>query len=117
MLWRKLSFLLFLATNVVYGSHLRTSIDMNKNVIGPRKLQNQDKIIKGINWFGFETEYKDLMCTWAHSIDWHLHKIKEVGFNYIRLPFSLEFVQEGNWSQMDEFFEKSNLGRETERRL
>lgn len=107
MFWKKLSFLLFLATNVVYGSHLRTSINMNENVIESRKLQNQDKIIKGINWFGFETEYKDLMCTWAHSIDWHLHKIKEVGFNYIRLPFSLEFVQEGNWSQMDEFFEKS----------
>jgi len=27
--------------------------------------------------------------------------IIEVGFNYIRLPFSLEFVQEGNWSQME----------------
>lgn len=107
MFWKKLSFLLFLATNVVYGSHLRTSIDMKKNVMEQRKLQNEDKIIKGINWFGFETEYKDLMCTWAHSIDWHLHKIKEVGFNYIRLPFSLEFVQEGNWSQMDEFFKKS----------
>lgn len=64
-------------------------------------------IIKGINWFGFETEYKNLMCTWKHDIEWNLKRMKEFGFNYIRLPFSMEFVRDANWEQMDIFFEKS----------
>ena len=34
-----------------------------------------------------------------------LKKMKEIGFNYIRLPFSEEFVKEGNWESMDLFFE------------
>lgn len=101
MLWKKLSFLMLLASNAVLGSHLRTDIKLD-NIV-----EQENKIIKGINWFGFETEYKNLMCTWSHDIEWHLKKIKNVGFNYIRLPFSLEYVEEGNWKYMDEFFEKS----------
>lgn len=64
-------------------------------------------IIRGINWFGYETEYKNLMCTWSHDIDWHLEKMKKVGFNYIRLPFSVEFVKDGVWDSMDDFFQKA----------
>ena len=37
-----------------------------------------------------------------------LKKIKELDFNYIRLPFSLEFVNDANWQEMDDFFEISN---------
>ena len=104
MLWKKISFLLLLASNAVLGSHLRTHVKLD-NVV--EQEINENKIIKGINWFGFETEYKNLMCTWSHDIEWHLKKIKNVGFNYIRVPFSLEYVKEGNWKYMDEFFEKS----------
>lgn len=104
MLWKKLSFLMLLASNAVLGSHLRTDIKLD-NIVQQETVEN--KVIKGINWFGFETEYKNLMCTWSHDIEWHLKKIKNVGFNYIRLPFSLEYVEEGNWKYMDEFFEKS----------
>lgn len=104
MLWKKISFLLLLASNVVLGSHLRTHVKLDN--VAEQEI-NENKIIKGINWFGFETEYKNLMCTWSHDIEWHLKKIKSVGFNYIRVPFSLEYVKEGNWKYMDEFFEKS----------
>lgn len=70
----------------------------------PPKNTNDD-IIKGLNWFGYETQLYDLMCTWAHDIEWHLNKIDELGFNYIRLPFSVEFVLNNkNWDSMDEFF-------------
>ena len=74
----------------------------------PKKLDVLPDVIRGINWFGYETEYKNLMCTWVNDIDWNLSKMKEVGFNYIRLPFSAEFVKEGNWDNMDLFFEKSH---------
>ena len=47
------------------------------------------------------------MCTWSNNIEWNVQKIKEIGFNYIRLPFSLEFVQEANFQNMDIFFEES----------
>ena len=67
-------------------------------------LESQKNLIKGLNWFGFETEYFNLMCTWANDIDWHIHNIQELGFNYIRLPFSVEFVQRGDFSEMDRFF-------------
>lgn len=67
----------------------------------------KENIIRGINWFGYETEYKNLMCTWSHDIDWHITKMKSIGFNYIRLPFSLEYVKDGNWESMDTFFQKS----------
>jgi endoglucanase len=104
MLWKKKSFLLLLALNTVFGSHLRNDMKLD-NIV--KEEESDQKIIKGINWFGFETEYKNLMCSWSHGIEWHLKKIKSVGFNYIRLPFSLEYVLEGNWKYMDEFFEKS----------
>ena len=67
-------------------------------------LPTVNSLIKGINWFGFETEYKNLMCTWTNDIEWNIKKIKELDFNYIRLPFSLEFVNDGNWEEMDKFF-------------
>lgn len=63
-------------------------------------------IIKGINWFGFETEYQNLMCSWTHNVDWHLDNIQNLGFNHIRLPFSLDFVFNNDWKNMDDFFEK-----------
>ena len=41
------------------------------------------------------------MCTWTNDIEWNINKIKELDFNYIRLPFSLEFVIDGDWKEMD----------------
>ena len=32
-------------------------------------LPTVNSLIKGINWFGFETEYKNLMCTWTNDIN------------------------------------------------
>ena len=100
---------LFLLAGVVF--HVSASTPATKftsNLRGNRNLQQvSDEIIKGINWFGFETEYKNLMCSWVHDIDWNLKTMKGIGFNYIRLPFSEEFVKEGNWENMDKFFDKS----------
>ena len=66
-----------------------------------------ENVIRGTNWFGFETEAADLQCIWSHDLDWHLKRMKDVGFNWIRLPFSLQYVQAGNWEKMDAFFEKA----------
>ncbi len=93
--------------SLFFGSHLAGNTendlldDDDFNLV-----KKDDYIIKGLNWFGFETQYFNLMCTWAHDIEWHIEKIDELGFNYIRLPFSVEFTQKGEWKDMDEFFEK-----------
>ena len=63
--------------------------------------------IRGINWFGFETGFSSLMCTWDQPIEWHVDRMAEVNVNHVRLPFSLEFVQRGDFRNMDTFFEKS----------
>lgn len=75
-----------------------------KAVITTLIPEKDNYIVKGVNWFGFETNYYGLMCTWVHDIDWHVDKIRELGFNYIRLPFSVEFVQRDIWNEMDYFF-------------
>lgn len=82
--------------------------------IFPNLFFANDEIIKGISVFGFETEYQNLMCTWAQPVDFHLKKIKDLGFNYIRLPFSADFVFESEsdysqnkWKKMDLVFEEA----------
>lgn len=100
-------------SSFVFGDESNVKLRGIDNQLTP--LQNPKKVdddlsgvIRGINWFGYETEYKNLMCTWVNDIDWNLSKMKEVGFNFIRLPFSAEFVKEGNWENMDLFFERAH---------
>ena len=61
-------------------------------------------VIRGLSWYGYEVEHSDLMCRWQNPISWHLQNIKSLGFNTIRLPFSWDFIQKGDWTSMDEFF-------------
>ena len=61
------------------------------------------EIIKGIAWFGLETQDKRLQCTWQHDVKWNLDKIQELGFNSIRIPFCAQYVQDEDWSKLDEF--------------
>lgn len=59
--------------------------------------------IHGISAFGFETEHRSWMCDWTGKpFDWYLEKLQHVGFTSIRLPFSMAFVQAGQWDKMDE---------------
>lgn len=67
---------------------------------------SRSDIIKGISWFGFETENRNLMCLWKNDLDWNLAKLQELGFNSIRLPFSYQFIQEDIWWNMDKFFDR-----------
>jgi aryl-phospho-beta-D-glucosidase BglC (GH1 family) len=58
-------------------------------------------IIRGINVFGIETPRKDIDCTWKHPVEYYIDQLYNANFNYLRIPFSLEYVQEGNWDVMD----------------
>jgi len=69
-------------------------------------------MIRGIAYFGCETEYMNFMCNWSHPIDWHIAKIKELNFTHVRIPFSYDFVVRQDWQPLDELFdavERHNL--------
>lgn len=62
-------------------------------------------VIRGISFFGIETEHEDFMCTWQHPIDWHVSQIKQLNFTHIRVPFSYDYIVKNNWKALDEFFD------------
>ncbi|KAF2077006.1 hypothetical protein CYY_001715 [Polysphondylium violaceum] len=48
--------------------------------------------LKGINWFGFETETAVVHGLWARDYKSYLDLLAENHFNVIRIPFSLEVI-------------------------
>jgi len=63
------------------------------------------EMIRGMNYYGLETTSRDFVCGWVHRPSYYLEKLDYLGFNSIRLPFSLQYVNEGNFEKMDEFFD------------
>lgn len=61
-------------------------------------------IIRGINWYGHETERGAFTCTWQHPQEYYLEKLQDMGFNSIRVPFSNQYVRNGDFSSLDHFF-------------
>lgn len=48
--------------------------------------------IRGINWYGFETDLRVIEGLWIHSIDWYLDLLKEYQFNALRIPISEQLI-------------------------
>ena len=59
--------------------------------------------MRGINYYGLETEARNFVCSWTHPPEWFVAKFAELKFNQVRLPFSIQYVHEGNFEQMDRF--------------
>lgn len=59
--------------------------------------QNDNHVpLRGINWFGFETQDLVVHGLWiGRSIDSYLRQIKDLGFNALRIPVSPEVFEEG----------------------
>lgn len=66
-------------------------------------LPQASAMIRGINLYGFETELANLQCSWKNPPEFYLSKLQELGFNYIRLPFSYQLVKDGNFAALDHF--------------
>jgi len=47
-------------------------------------------VLRGVNWFGFETANHLVHGLWTRDYDDMLSQIAELGYNAIRLPFSLQ---------------------------
>lgn len=56
------------------------------------QFQNQNIILKGLNWFGLETTQYDLGGLDHHPLSFYLEKISALGFNSLRIPFSEDCI-------------------------
>lgn len=70
----------------------------------------QPNNIRCMNFYGLETVSKDLVCGWQHNPRWYLERLKyDMFINTIRLPFSYEYVREGQWTNMDKIINDCHL--------
>lgn len=62
-------------------------------IIDSLSLIGQPLVMKGVSWFGFETETFAPHGLWSQSLNSMLDFVKNNNFNAIRLPFSMEMVR------------------------
>jgi endoglucanase len=48
--------------------------------------------IRGINWYGFETEMRVIEGLGQNTMDWYIDLLKQLNFNAIRIPFSVQLL-------------------------
>jgi endoglucanase len=53
---------------------------------------NEAMRIRGINWFGFETQDKVVNGLWEHPMSFYFDLMATEGFNVVRTPFSSELI-------------------------
>src|SRR5688500_14101192 len=73
----------------VTGALLASSASMAYSVSNGRIVDDQGNriTIKGVNWFGFETETRVAHGLWARNMGEMLDQMKSLGFNAVRVPF------------------------------
>lgn len=64
--------------------------------------------IKGFSFYGHETELRNTVCSWVNPPEYYVSFLSGLGFNSIRVPFSLQYVEEANWEHLDHLMEVSN---------
>lgn len=67
-----------------------TSIWSQKN--GQIYRNGSPVMIRGCSWFGFETQDFVINGMYSHTMDFYFDKIKSIGINAIRIPFSAEWI-------------------------
>jgi len=55
-------------------------------------MDGSEVFIRGISWFGFETQDFVINGLWIHSMEWYIDLLVDLGINAIRLPFSSEWI-------------------------
>ena len=58
-------------------------------------------VLQGVNWFGFETSSHVVHGLWTRDYDDVLAQVRKLGFNTIRLPFSLEALRSDTVTGVD----------------
>ena len=58
-------------------------------------------ILTGVNWFGFETQNHVVHGLWTRGYDEMLSQIADLGFNAIRIPFSIEAIESSQMTSIN----------------
>lgn len=58
-------------------------------------------LLRGVNWFGMETEVHVPHGLWKRDYKDMLRQIKSLGYNIIRLPYSVQALRSSNISSID----------------
>ncbi|WP_242055589.1 MULTISPECIES: cellulase family glycosylhydrolase [Nostocales] len=58
-------------------------------------------LLKGVNWFGIETNTHAPHGLWKRDYKEMLAQIKQLGYNFIRLPYSVQALRSSNVSGID----------------
>jgi hypothetical protein len=61
--------------------------------------------MKCISIYGLETPAKNFVCTWTNPLEFYVKELARLKFDTLRLPFSYEWVRQGDFSKMDLFFD------------
>ena len=62
----------------------------HQNVSGGGKWERTR--LSGASWFGFETQDFVVNGLWVNSMDTYIEKLKDIGVNILRVPFSAEWI-------------------------
>jgi endoglucanase len=69
----------------------------------------QTVVIKGVNWFGLETESMAPHGLWTRNYKEMMNQMKSLGFNTIRLPYSNQALESGAKTNGIDFSKNSDL--------
>ncbi len=58
-------------------------------------------VLKGVNWFGFETSNHVVHGLWSTDYGAMLAKVRRLGFNTLRIPFSIEGLRSDTLTGVD----------------
>lgn len=57
--------------------------------------------------FGLETALKNTDCSWEHPSSYYIDELGSRGFNWLRIPFSGEYVRNGDYHILDSIFQSA----------
>jgi hypothetical protein len=57
---------------------------------------------KCISIYGLETLSRNFVCSWVNPVEFYLKELHRLNFDTIRVPFSYQYVREGDFSKLDE---------------
>jgi len=66
-----------------------------------------DNAVRGLSLSGIETQLYDTDFRWKHPSKYYLEKLSQMGFNYLRMPFSAEYVRLSDFSALDRVFKEA----------
>lgn len=83
----KFCFIVFISIPLGLGNNSLFTIS-GSDVLYNNTITN----IRGINWYGFETDLRVIEGLWVHPIDWYIDLLKEYQFNALRIPVSEQLI-------------------------